>query len=363
MIKPKPKPSPVGSRAMATVVTVALLLGAWVGLKGTAVPAFASGRDVIRELDPLLFQRYAAPAVPEDEAEAETEPEEAPVEEPEVPAEVVSFDEEVGAAMEGLEDRFTSEPLSTPAAERDAGGAGEGAGPAGIAEEVPDARFEALFGGGGDVVVEGAAARRSGRASGDRGGVGLGITEQPSAAGATGVTGAGDRTRSGVAAAGPALDAPTTTRREATAESEVEIGEFEPESFDGSAADRLATWMRRNPADLPVGVRAHVNFQPSFLTSVVPFTSEGREWELFLMFNESLRELHIVLVEGDRSIYMIDRGFQEESRSLREGTVRRVDGEIMAVDSRSVSASGERARDFYNVFLSWWESVSDDVGS
>lgn len=364
MIKPKPKPSPVGSRAMATVVTVALLLGAWVGLKGTAVPAFASGRDVIRELDPLLFQRYAAPAPPADEAE--TQPEEAPAEEPDVPvpAEVVSFDEEVGAAMEGLEDRFTSEPVSTPAAERDAGGAGEGAGPQGITEEVPDARFEALFGGGGDVVVEGAAARRSGRAAGDRGGVGLGITERPSAAGSTGAAGSGDASGSGAGAgAAPTLDAPTATRREATAESEVEIGEFEPESFDGSAADRLATWMRRNGAELPVGVRAHMNYQPSFLTSVVPFTSEGREWELFLMFNESLRELHIVLVEGDRSIYMIDRGFQEESRSLREGTVRRVDGEIMAVDSRSVSASGERARDFYNVFLSWWEAVKDDVGN
>lgn len=356
MIKPKPKPSPVASRTMGTVVTVALLLGAWVGLKGTAVPAFASGRDVIRELDPLLFQRYAAPEPPADEAEAQ--PEEAPVEEPEVPTEVVSFDEEVGAAMEGLEEMFTSDPVSTPAAEPEAADAAEGAGPAGIAEEVPDARFEALFGGGGDVVVEGAAARRPGRAAGDRGGVGLGITEQPSAAGSTAVPGSRD-----ASAAGPALAAPGATRREATAESEVEIGEFEPESFDGSAADRLATWMRRNEADLPVGVRAHVNFQPSFLTSVVPFNSEGREWELFLMFNESLRELHIVLVEGDRSIYMIDRGFQEESRSLREGTVRRLDGEIVAVDSRSVSTSGERARDFYNVFLSWWESVKDDVGN
>jgi len=60
---------------------------------------------------------------------------------------------------------------------------------------------------------------------------------------------------------------------------------------------------------------------------------------------------------------MIDRGFQEESRSLREGTVRRLDGRIVAVDSRTASASSERAQDFYNVFLSWWESVNDDAGS
>ncbi len=79
------------------------------------------------------------------------------------------------------------------------------------------------------------------------------------------------------------------------------------------------------------------------------------------MFNESLRELHIVLVEGDRSVYLIDRGFQEQSRSLREGTVRRFEGEILAVDSRTGAASSDRAREFYNVFLSWWEVAKQDV--
>ena len=357
MIKPRAKASPFASRAMATVVTVALLLGAYVGLQGLAVPAFASGRDVIRELDPLLFQRYAAPSPPASDAEAA--PEDEPAEEAEVSSEVVSFDEEVGAAMEGLEEMFATDPVA-PAAEREGQQQDMGsAAPAGIAEEVPDDRFEALFGGRDELVVEGAAARRSGRA-GERGGVGLGITERTAASGGAGAdSGAG---RSVGSAATPGLEPVTATRREAAVESEVEIGEFEPESFDGSAADRLARWMRANPADLPVGVRAHVNYQPSFLTSAVPFTSDGRRWQLFLMFNESLRELHIVLVEGDRSVYMIDRGFQEESRSLREGTVRRADGEIVAVDSRSVSASGDRARDFYNVFLSWWESVQDDVG-
>jgi hypothetical protein len=358
VIKPKPKPSQAPSRAMATVLTTALMLGAWVGLKELAVPAFASSGDVIRELDPLVFERYAAPPAPE-QTSAPSEAEEAPAAEAEEPAEVTSFDEEVGAAVEQLGRMFTTEEAPPPTSDRST--VANEPGTPGIAEDVSEERFEALFGPGEGPDVGGAAARRSGRPGAGREGVGLGITERPAGEG-----GGPDEDRG---AAGdpsdvaPDLGALTETRRTATAESEVEIGEFEPESFDGTAADRLATWMRGHESPLPVGVRAHVNFQPSFLTSAVDITAEGREWELYLMFNQSLRELHIVLVEGNRSIYMIDRGFQEESRSLREGTVRRSDGEIVAVSSRTASASSERAQDFYNVFLSWWNSVKDDVGS
>jgi hypothetical protein len=358
VIKPKPKPSQAPSRAMAIVLTTALMLGAWVGLKELAVPAFASSGDVIRELDPLVFERYAAPPPPE-EASAPSEAEDEPTPAPEEPAEVASFDEEVGAAMEQLERVFTAEEAPPPTAGRPE--AATEPGTPGIAEDVSDERFEALFGPGEGPDVRGAAARRSGRSGAGGEGVGLGITERP-----TGDAGGTEEDRgeaSDPSDVTPDLGALTGTRRAATAESEVEIGEFEPESFDGTAADRLATWMRGHASPLPVGVRAHVNFQPSFLTSAVDITAEGREWELYLMFNQSLRELHIVLVEGNRSIYMIDRGFQEESRSLREGTVRRNNGEIVAVTSRTVSASSERAQDFYNVFLSWWNSVKDDVGN
>lgn len=333
-------------------MTAALLLGMWVGLQELAVPAFASGRDVIRELDPLLFERYATPPPPEETVA----PEEADTPEPEEPTEVVSFEQEVGAAMQELERLFASEDPTAPVSERP-GGEGAGSAP-GIAEDIPDDRFEALFGGGTELAVPGAAARRPGRATGQGAGVGLGITERTDTSSPDPVTA---RTDPGEVPS--SLEAITETRREATTESEVVIGDFDAESFDGSAAERLATWMRANAAPLPVGVRAHVNFQPSFLTSTVPISADGRQWDLYLMFNESLREIHIVLVEGDRSIYMIDRGFQEESRSLREGTVRRLDGRIVAVDSRTASASSERAQDFYNVFLSWWESVNDDAGS
>jgi len=350
MIRPKPRPGTALPRGLAVAVTFLVLLGAQAGLKGVAVPAFASGRDMIRELDPMLFERFAAPPPPEPEAGAPQD--EAPEEVLEEPASL-SFDQEVGMAMEQLEERFASEPVAPTVGERSTGAA-DGAG-TGIAADVSADRFESLFG-ADDGVVVGRAGR--GRATPDRdgeGGLGIDINERLADDTAATADSGGS---------GPDVSVSTGADRSDDAEaSEVEISEFSSESFDGSEADRLALWMRTNPGALPIGVRVHVNYEPTFLTSTALFSSDGRNWELFLMFNESLRELHLVLVDGDRSVYLIDRGFQEQSRSLREGTVRRTGGRIIAVDSRSGAASSDRAQNFYNVFLSWWEAAKVDVGS
>ena len=69
MIRPKPKPSAAKPRGIAVGVTALLLVGAQAGLQGLAVPAFASGRSVIRELDPLMLERFAIPPEPATEAE------------------------------------------------------------------------------------------------------------------------------------------------------------------------------------------------------------------------------------------------------------------------------------------------------
>lgn len=161
---------------------------------------------------------------------------------------------------------------------------------------------------------------------------------------------------------GPEVAVTTSTARAGVEPGEeLEIAPQLAEAFDESAAGRLGAWMRSNPAELPVGVRVHMNYEPSFLTATSVFASEGRSWELYLMFNESLAEVHVVLIEGGESVYLIDRGFQEQSRSLREGSVRRAGGEIMAINSRSGAASGARSTEFYNVFLSWW-AATDGAG-
>jgi hypothetical protein len=350
VIRPRPKPGNARPRGVAVAFTLALLLGAQIGLKGLPVPAFASGRDMIRELDPLVFERFAAPPPPESPSDVpEDEVPEEPAEEPAS----LTFDQEVGLAMEQLEERFAGDPPAPVVVDR-TGPAGDAPGP-GISADVSADRFESLFGADEGVVVGRAGRGRTtpGREAGA--GLGIGISERLAD---------GPDSTPDVTVAGPDVSVETGNERVDEAEAnEVEISEFSSESFDGSEAERLALWMRTHPGELPVGVRVHMNYEPTFLTSTALFASEGRNWELFLMFNESLRELHLVLVDRDRSVYLIDRGFQEQSRSLREGTVRRTRGEIIAVDSRSGAASSDRARDFYNVFLSWWEVAKVDVRS
>lgn len=350
MIRPKPKGSQTVPRLMSGILTVALLLGVYTSLKGLPVPSFASGREVIRELDALILERFALSQPPETEAPEETPAEE----EPEEIVETVSFEQEVGQAMEGLERLFGSEEevaASTGARTNDP--VTEAA--AGIAADALDDRFESLFGATENVPV-GRAGRGRTTSTRAEGGLGIGINET--------LANTTEEPVDTPEGAGPDVTVSTAAERaETTGGTDVVISEYEPENFDGTEADRLAAWMRANPAPLPVGVRVHTNFEPTFLTASVPFISDGQRWDLYLMFNETLRELHIVLVEGDRSVYMIDRGFQEQSRSLREGTVRRSGGQIVAVDSRGSSASGDRAKEFYNVFLSWWETAKTDVGS
>lgn len=352
MIQLKAKPSQGKPRSVAVGITVVLMLGMHAGLKGLTVPAFASGRDVIRQLDPLIFERFAPPPPPEEISSSSSEAISEEV--PEETAVGLTLDQEVGLAMEQLERLFSSD-AAAPSAEERSSDEGDAA-RLGIAEDLGADRFESLFGAGDQVVIGRTARGRTAPASGQTV-VGIGITERlanPDEA----------RLADSVDVDGPAVSVETAAvRTDAGEAAEVVIREFEADGFGESETDLLATWMRANRAQLPVGVRAHLNFDPSFLTAVVPFVSDGRELELFLMFNESLRELHIVLVEGEESVYLIDRGFQEQSRSLREGTVRRANGEIVAVDSRSGAASSARAREFYNIFLSWWEVAKQNVGT
>lgn len=349
MIRPKPRGNQTVPRLVALALTVGLLFGAAASLRATSLPAFASGREMIRELDALILERFAF-ARPEEDPVEEEVPE--PVDEV---VEETSFEDEVGAAMQGLEELFGDETTTPTPAARETGG--DPGSPTGIQATADDARFESLFGDRDATPAGRVGGRRPAGARDGAGGLGIGINErlaEPDPDSARAVE---------PIAAGPDVAVRTGTEREEVEAPTVRISEFEAESFDGSEADLLGAWMRANPAPLPVGVRVHMNYEQAFLTSSVPFVSDGVRWELYLMFNEALREIHIVLVEGDRSVYLIDRGFQEQSRSLREGTVRRTGGQIVAVDSRSGAASGDRAREFYNVFLSWWETAKTDVGS
>jgi len=158
--------------------------------------------------------------------------------------------------------------------------------------------------------------------------------------------------------------------REEDTGTSVEIGLRDIEEFGEDYDDfapiyrALAEWMRQNPANLPVSVRrlmAEDRWDPEFLTSRVQFEAQGRIFDMLLMLKEEIYEVHIVLVERSEATYLIDRNFQRESNSLRVGGVDVRDGEIASIQSQMQAAGDQRTREFYQIFLSWWDEVSEEM--
>lgn len=124
----------------------------------------------------------------------------------------------------------------------------------------------------------------------------------------------------------------------------------------------LVEWMKRHPAQFPEVVNRFMEKAPGDLTSLVNFQIGDRKFQMFLLCKESIYEIRICLVEGSQSTYLIDRGFKERSNYLRVGRVHRTPtGKILSFGTRREAASDRRTRDFYQIFLSWWESVKPEV--
>lgn len=125
----------------------------------------------------------------------------------------------------------------------------------------------------------------------------------------------------------------------------------------------LLEWMRRHPADLPEVVDRFMGFQPGNLTSRVKFNIGGKRYEMFLLCVEATYEVRVVLVENDEVTYLIDEGFKKQSNYLRTGAlVRQANNEILSFGSVMREASDRRTNDFYQIFLSWWDTVKAEVG-
>ncbi len=127
------------------------------------------------------------------------------------------------------------------------------------------------------------------------------------------------------------------------------------EQEDALEPDELIRWMRLRPGALPPGIQRHVDWRPDNLTSSATIEHEGQIYELFLMARLSIREIHVVLVRGHETYYLIDRSFQREGRKFRAGTARRAGSVITGVVSQERAAASEEASRFYSVFLSWWQ--------
>ena len=353
MILPTPRTDRGRQQSISAVGALLLMVGFYAAMAAAPLPSYKSSNALVRSLDPLFVERFATPPPP-DVPRAAPKAEESRTETPVVAA----IEQEVGTALGELTRRFSAATTLPPAtigqvrvgAERETGLTAPGS----VGEE---GRFAELFGGGDALPPPSARVRTRTESEGSR----RGALESGTRIRVADSLGSGPITPHAAAPASRVEASAERARRAATAP-DVVIREYEPERFNTVAVDRLATWLRANPRELPVGVRVHLNHQPSFLTAAVPFVAGGRTLELYLMYNPSLRELHVVLVDGQRSAYLVDRGFQAQSRSLREGTVRRLNGEIVAVNSQAAAAGSDRAREFYNIFLSWWDVARTNVG-
>ena len=149
----------------------------------------------------------------------------------------------------------------------------------------------------------------------------------------------------------------------------VEVGLRDLSDFGDEYSDMdpiihdLIAWMRENPADLPVPVERRMEggrWDSNNLTSRVLFYIGDQQYDLLLMAKEEDLELHIFLVENRLDVtYLIDRGFRGESNTLRVGNVGYQDEDIAHVDSQMRPAGTQQTKEFYQIFLSWWENYDE----
>lgn len=352
MILPEPRQDHIHQRGKAFLTTVALAAAAYAVLTFASVSLEKPTRQIFREVDlasfapPVVTPEVNTPA----SNEAET-PEDAPVEAEPVLQDANSQSLDQLDLSQLFPDELTVEvdPADAPESARNtAGGDSE------TKIEVQSGGLQGLGSldgldalGGAPVPTSRGRSRRP--AEGGDGGISISSGSQAVAP------------DQGASNAGSAQIVGENTRRAATAaEADFDVQRLSLDSFGNDyknlEVQELIDWMKANPGELPVGVRKLVRHRDQFLTSATTFALDGTTYELFLMCKEGLYEIHIVLVEQNQATYLIDRSFQKLSTYLREGQVARSSGEVItAVNSRRTAASDERSKEFYSLFLSWWE--------
>ena len=152
----------------------------------------------------------------------------------------------------------------------------------------------------------------------------------------------------------PAMRAPTVARRE-TQGQRVAGPAPRPHPAQPVAMDQITRWMRLQPAELPPGIRRHVGYQPENLTATADWVQGGKVYEIYMLVRVPLRELHVVMVSGDETWYLVDRSFERQGRKFRAGNARREGGVITGVVSEERPAASIEATAFYKIFLTWWD--------
>ena len=122
-------------------------------------------------------------------------------------------------------------------------------------------------------------------------------------------------------------------------------------------AKKIIEWMRLTRSELPPGIQRHVDYQPGNLSALATLELANEIWEIYLMARMPSEELHIVIVRGETSYYIVDPSFKREGRRFRLGVVRRSSGEITGITSEERAASSAEVSLHYEVFLAWWDKL------
>lgn len=350
MILPESRPEEARKRGLlalgTTTVVVALIV---LVLTASKLPSADDMRAAYRQIDLTVFEEQR-PEEEEDPEEAE-EPEEVEDPEPTPTPEVQQTQQQpqrIEVDLSALE--FTEPEPQTPA-ERDRPDPGtEGQAASGLAlNELGDlSALDALEGTGNN--LPSASGRRTGSGGGGlglEGGLGSGLGD---GLGGGGLAGGGDLGGIG------GRDEPS---------GQIDVGEVDLSEFGNLGGDvdidNLGPYLRANGKDLPDAVKRLMqrgNWTSDLLsTKVRARMPNGRGVDLYLMYKEGLRELHILVVEGNKATYIVDRARQGQGRLMRQGTVGRTNGVITVIDNRQVEASAARTKPYYDTFSNWWAGV------
>ncbi len=127
-------------------------------------------------------------------------------------------------------------------------------------------------------------------------------------------------------------------------------------------SDSLLQWIMANQAELDPGIRSLFHFAPPAISARDQAAIGAAPSELQLMYTPSNREIRIAMIREGAIYYFVDPGFQQRAQYFQKGLVGRDAMErIDFVESEDFSPTGPEARDFFKLFLAWWQQEKQNM--
>lgn len=127
-------------------------------------------------------------------------------------------------------------------------------------------------------------------------------------------------------------------------------------------SDSLLMWIMENQSELDPGIRSLFYFAPPAISARDETTIGAAPSELQLMYTPSNREIRIAMIREGAIYYFVDPGFQQRAQYFQKGVVGRDDMErVDFVQSEDFSPTGPEARDFFRLFLAWWQQEKQNM--